>query len=176
MKQESRRFSYERFKGRKLMFRVAIGQDSHKFAEPDENKNLILGGIRIDGFPGLEGNSDADVVLHALTNAVSGISCVNLLGKRADQLCLVQGITDSSVYLKEALKTLGHTRIVHVSISIEALKPKLSPYIESMRQSIANLLNIDIKSVGITATTGEGLTEFGKGNGIFCTVILTTRE
>jgi len=158
------------------LFRVAIGQDSHGFTEPNENKKLVLGGVVIDGYPGLKGNSDADVVLHALTNAISGISCVNILGKRTDDLCLNQGITDSAVYLKEALATLENKKIIHVSISIEALIPKLSPYIESMRESISGMLGIDINSVGITATSGEGLTEFGKGNGIFCTAIITVKD
>lgn len=158
------------------MFRVAIGQDSHRFTEPEEGKTLILGGIVIEGYPGLKGNSDADVVLHAITNAVSGISCVNILGKRADELCLEKGIANSSVYLKEALATMEEKKIVHISVSIEALKPKLSPYIDKMRSNIAGLLNIDEKSVGITATTGEGLTEFGKGNGIFCTAVITVQE
>lgn len=158
------------------MFRVAIGQDSHRFTEPDDNKKLILGGIVIEGYPGLKGNSDADVVLHAITNAISGISCINILGKRADDLCLNQGITDSAVYLKEAAATLGKKKIIHISISIEALIPKLSPYIDPMRQSISDMLDIDINSVGITATSGEGLTEFGKGNGIYCTAILTVSE
>jgi len=158
------------------LFRVAIGQDSHRFTEPDDNKKLILGGIVIEGYPGLKGNSDADVVLHAITNAISGISCINILGKRADDLCLNQGITDSAVYLKEAAATLGKKKIIHISISIEALIPKLSPYIDPMRQSISDMLDIDINSVGITATSGEGLTEFGKGNGIFCTAILTVSE
>ncbi|HHW22252.1 MAG TPA: 2-C-methyl-D-erythritol 2,4-cyclodiphosphate synthase [Clostridiaceae bacterium] len=158
------------------MFRVAIGQDSHKFTGPDENKKLILGGIEIEGCPGLAGNSDADVVLHAITNAVSGISCVNILGGRADELCLKQGIKDSRVYLKEALETMKGKKIVHVSVSIEAKRPKLAPYIEPMRQSIAALLGIESGSVGITATSGEGLTEFGKGNGIFCTAVLTVQD
>jgi len=158
------------------LFRVAIGQDSHRFTEPNENKKLVLGGVVIDGYPGLKGNSDADVVLHAITNAISGISCVNILGKRTDDLCLNQGITDSAVYLKEALATLGNKRVIHVSISIEALIPKLSPYIESMRRSISGMLGIDANSVGITATPGEGLTEFGKGNGIYCTAIITVKD
>ncbi|MGI6124030.1 MAG: 2-C-methyl-D-erythritol 2,4-cyclodiphosphate synthase, partial [Acetivibrionales bacterium] len=117
------------------MFRVAIGQDSHRFTDPEDNKNLVLGGVVIDNFPGLKGNSDADVVLHAITNAISGISCINILGRRADELCLEKGITDSKVYLNEALATLGNKKIIHVSISIEALIPKLAPYIELMRQS-----------------------------------------
>jgi len=155
------------------MIKVAIGQDSHRFEPEGSDKKLILGGITIDGCPGLEGNSDADVVLHALTNAVSGITCVNILGGVSDRMCR-EGITDSRAYLEAAL---GHmkkdTRILHVSISIEALRPKLAPHIDRMRTSLSRLLNVDPGSIGITATTGEGLTEFGKGNGIYCTVILT---
>ena len=155
------------------MIKVAIGQDSHRFEPEGSKKKLILGGITIDGCPGLEGNSDADVVLHALTNAVSGITCVNILGEEADRMCR-RGITDSSAYLKAAL---GHmkegSRIIHVSISIEALRPRLSPHLERIRTNLAELLGIVPCCIGITATTGEGLTEFGKGIGIFCTVILT---
>lgn len=155
------------------MIKVSIGQDSHRFAHESTGKKLVLGGVTIDGYPGLEGNSDADVVLHALTNAVSGITGVNILGDVADRMCS-QGITDSRAYLEAAL---GHmkknSRILHVSISIEALRPKLVPHIERMRMSIAEIMGIDRGSIGITATTGEGLTEFGKGNGIYCTAILT---
>lgn len=157
------------------MLKVAIGQDSHRFVGEGDNKKLVLGAVAIEGCPGLEGNSDADVILHALTNAVSGITCVNILGKVSDDLCLKQGITDSRVYLEKALSFLNG-KIIHVSISIEAQRPKLSTYIDTMRESIAGLLGISAQSVGITATTGEGLTEFGKGNGIFCTVILTAQE
>jgi 2-C-methyl-D-erythritol 2,4-cyclodiphosphate synthase len=114
--------------------------------------------------------------LHAITNAVSGISCVNILGERADELCLNQGIKDSRVYLKEALETMKGKKIIHVSVSIEAKRPKLAPYLERMRQSIAASLGIDVNSVGITATSGEGLTEFGRGRGIFCTAILTVQD
>lgn len=144
--------------------------------ENGSEKKLVLGGVVIQGCPGLLGNSDADVVLHALTNAVSGLSCVNILGKIADDLCLKEGITDSRVYLKKALDTLKDYKIIHASLSIEALRPKLAPHIDSMRESIAALLGLGVHSVGITATTGEGLTEFGQGKGIFCTAILTAQE
>lgn len=154
------------------MIKVAIGQDSHAF-EPDTSiKKLVLGGVELD-YTGLAGNSDADVILHALTNAVSGITCVNILGKVSDEMCLERGITDSRFYLLEAMKFLGKVRILHASISVEALKPKLSPHMDKIRESVADLLQIPVQSVGITATTGEGLTEFGKGNGIYCTAILT---
>lgn len=155
------------------MIRVAIGQDSHRFEPDGSDKKLILGGVVIEGCPGLSGNSDADVVLHALTNAVSGITCVNILGEEADRMCR-QGVTDSRAYLKAAMGRMEKgSRILHVSISIEALRPRLSPHIERIRTSLAELLWIDRGSIGITATTGEGLSEFGKGTGIFCTVILT---
>jgi len=157
------------------LIKVGIGQDSHRFVEGECSKKLVLGGVVIENCPGLEGNSDADVVLHAITNAISGISCVNILGSVADEMCLRQGITDSSAYLKAALDTLKGYKIIHVSISIEALKPKLATHIEKIRESISGLLEIDKNNVGITATTGEGLTEFGLGKGIFCTAIVTAQ-
>ena len=144
--------------------KVAIGQDSHRIDYENKGKKLMLGGIEFDEEYSLNGNSDADVVLHSITNAVSGITCKNILGKVSDDMCK-SGITDSEEYLKEALKYLDD-RIVHLSISIECLVPKISPRIEEMRKNIARILNISENQIGITATTGEGLTEFGKGNGI----------
>ena len=73
--------------------KVAIGQDSHKLKYGNEKK-LILGGIEFEEDCYLEGNSDADVVLHAITNAISGITCKNIIGKVADEMCK-NGITDS---------------------------------------------------------------------------------
>jgi 2-C-methyl-D-erythritol 2,4-cyclodiphosphate synthase len=155
------------------MFKVGLGQDSHRF-EPDEtSKPLILGGVFISGCPGLEGNSDADVVLHALTNAISGISGVNILGKVSDELCLNKGITNSVAYLEKALETLGAFRICHVSASIECKRPKLASHITTMREEIARRLQLSINDVGITATSGEGLTAFGRGEGIQVLAIVT---
>lgn len=151
--------------------KVAIGQDSHRFDFESKTRKLILGGIIFEDSTPLAGNSDADVVLHSITNAVSGITCKNILGKVADDMCK-SGITDSEEYLKEALKYLNE-KIVHLSISIECKTPKISPKIEEMRNNIARILNITPSQVGITATTGEGLTEFGKGNGINCFSIIT---
>jgi 2-C-methyl-D-erythritol 2,4-cyclodiphosphate synthase len=155
------------------MYLSAIGQDSHRFVEEGNTKPLIMGGIEIQGALGLAGNSDADVVLHAVTNAISGISGVNILGKVSDDLCLKQGITDSKVYLQKAIETLNGYKILHVSVTIEARKPHLTAHIPSMRDSIGVLLGIESKHVGITATTGEGLTDFGKGLGIQAFVILS---
>jgi 2-C-methyl-D-erythritol 2,4-cyclodiphosphate synthase len=155
------------------MYISAIGQDSHRFEPEGSSKPLVLGGAIINGHRGLMGNSDADVILHAITNAISGISGVNILGKISDDLCLKLGITDSRVYLAEALKTLGVWKLLHVSISVEARKPHLAEHIARIRQSIASLLSLSIESVGLTATSGEGLTEFGKGEGIQALVIIS---
>ena len=83
--------------------RVGLGYDIHQLVE---GRKLILGGIIFENSTPLSGNSDADVVLHSITNAVSGITCKNILGKVADDMCK-SGITDSEEYLKEALKYLG---------------------------------------------------------------------
>lgn len=146
--------------------KVGIGQDSHRFDFEDKEKKLILGGIVFEGCAPLQGNSDADVVLHSITNAISGVTCVNILGDVSDELCLNRGIKDSSIYLREALKHLGESKIVHISLSIECQKPKISPMIPDMRRSLSILLNIPENCIGITATTGEGLTAFGQGLGI----------
>ena len=150
---------------------TTIGQDSHRIETP-KTKPRVLGGVEFESDYSLSANSDGDVILHALTNAISGATTYNVLGKVADNMCK-EGITDSKEYLKEALKAMNRIKIEHVSISIEALKPKFTPKISEMRSKIATLLSVEEQNIGITATTGEGLTECGKGNGIFVTVILS---
>ena len=120
--------------------KVAIGQDSHRFDFENKNKELKLGGIVFENATPLLGNSDADVVLHSITNAISGITCKNILGKVADDMCK-SGITDSEEYLKEALKYLNE-KIIHLSNSIECKTPKISPKIEEMRKNISRILSI----------------------------------
>jgi len=161
-----------------MSIRVGFGQDSHRFDRENPKKKLVLGGIVFDGFPGLKGNSDADVVMHAITNAVSGVTGVNILGERSDYLCREKGITDSRVYLKDALRFLRNMRLVHVSISIEAKMPKISPRIDEMKAELADILRLSPNDIGITATSGEGLTPFGKGEGIqvFAVVTVTSED
>lgn len=150
-----------------------IGQDSHRFGEPCGETLIKLGGIDIPFDKPFVANSDGDVVLHAITNAVSGYTGVNILGGEADKICLEQGIKDSKVYLNKAIEYLKEGRIIHCSVTIECLRPKLMPHIPKMKESIGELLGIPATSVGITATTGEGLTGFGRGEGIQVFCILT---
>ena len=155
--------------------KVGIGQDSHRFKETSEDKKLVLGGVEFEDQLSMDANSDGDVVLHAITNAISGVTCQNILGKISDEMCLKQGILDSEAYVKEALKYLNG-RIVHLSISIECKVPKISPKIEEMRKKIARILQIGENSIGITATSGEGLTECGKGKGISVFACITVED
>ena len=154
--------------------KTGIGQDSHAF-EGVPGKPLILAGIKLDHPIGLKGNSDADVVLHSIINAISSITGINILGSIADQLCQ-EGVTDSSNYLNLALDDLRDWKISHVAIAIECLKPRISPQIDLMKKSIAKLCHINKTDVGITATTGEGLTAFGKGEGIQAITIVTVNK
>ena len=155
----------------------SIGQDSHRFCDSycaeSEHKPLVLGGVVFAGMPPLIGDSDADVVLHALCNAVSGITGVNVLGSIADRMCHVEGIADSSEYVREAMKSLGGRKIAHVSFSIECARPAISPKAAEMKGLIAKLLGINAGGVCITATSGEGLTDFGRELGIQALFVLT---
>lgn len=156
-----------------MRIKTGLGQDSHRFDFENKTKKLVLGGIVFDGEPPLLGNSDADVVLHALCNAISGVTGVNILGAVSDALCLKHGITDSTVYVQEALNYLKDWRITHVSFSIECKIPKITPKIHDMKTRISELLGLEKQDIGITATTGEGLTAFGRGEGIQAFCILT---
>lgn len=153
--------------------KVGIGQDSHRIRETRE-KPFVLGGVAFDEPFCLDGNSDSDVILHAITNAVSGVTGTPVLGPVADKLCKA-GDTDSATYLKVALDDLGAIgyRVGHVSVTLECARPKILPKLEAIRARVAELLGVTVADVGITATTGEGLTDFGKGLGIQAFAVLT---
>ena len=158
---------------------MTIGQDSHRFLDEEfdpATNYLMMGGHQIPFKRQFSANSDGDVVLHAITNAISGYTGVNILGGIADELCLNQGVKDSSVFLAHALEDMGDAKITHLSLTIECLRPKLKDHIPSMKVRIGELLNLDPSRVGITATTGEGLTGFGKGEGIQVFACMTIRK
>lgn len=159
-----------------MSIKVGIGQDSHRVNE-NGDKPFVLGGVTFDEAFSLEGNSDSDVILHAITNAVSGVTGRPILGPVADRLCKA-GDTDSKTYLKIALDDLAAIgyKPAHVSLTIECARPKILPKLEALRESVAALLGFTIADVGITATTGEGLTDFGKGLGVQAFAVLTAEK
>ncbi|MBE8190160.1 MAG: 2-C-methyl-D-erythritol 2,4-cyclodiphosphate synthase [Candidatus Thioglobus sp.] len=160
-----------------MKIKTGLGQDSHAFEtnKKSGSKPLILAGIVFENSPSLRANSDGDAVLHSLTNAISSITGNNILGGTADKLCQ-KGITDSGKYLALALQDLAGWRIENVAISIECLSPKIAPMLAEMKKKIAILLNIKNTDVGITATSGEGLTAFGRGEGIQVLSIITVSK
>ncbi len=151
---------------------VGIGEDTHRFTE---GKKLVLGGIDIEGCAGLEANSDGDAVIHALCNAIASALGKGSISTYADRLCLEKGIMDSREYIKQPLGWARESSYVvgNVSISIEAKKPKIEPVRSRMQESLGNILGIEPDKVGITATSGEGLTSFGRGEGIRVSAIVT---
>jgi 2-C-methyl-D-erythritol 2,4-cyclodiphosphate synthase len=152
--------------------KTGLGLDSHRFIEGETDKQFVLGGVVFDDAPALSGNSDADVILHALTDAISGITGVTVIGAVADKMCH-QGITDSKAYLKVALDSLGSWRLTHVSIVLECLRPKIDPKVPALRASVAALLGLEFVDVCLSATTGEQLNDVGRGLGIHASVIVT---
>lgn len=148
-------------------FLTGLGQDSHRFVDEGEEKPLLLGGALIPGHIGLKGNSDADVILHAIFNAISQALGERSLGHYSDPLC-ERGITDSKEYVKVILKIMDNHgfKISNIGIMLECKTPKIEQYSQLIKESLSKILKLDLHLIGLTATSGEGLTDFGKGLGI----------
>lgn len=145
--------------------RVGMGYDVHKLVE---NRKLIIGGVEIPYEKGLLGHSDADVLLHAIMDALLGAAALGDIGKHfPDNDDAYKGI--SSI---ELLKRVGalldekHYVIENIDATIIAQRPKMRPHIEQMEANIAEALGIDVDQVNIKATTEEGLGFTGSGEGI----------
>ena len=154
--------------------RIGIGMDSHKFSKG--KKPLMLGGIKISDKDGFEANSDGDVVLHALFNALSTAIGMKSLGFYADKM-LKEGITDSKQYLKFITGKTNekNLKIQNVAIMLEGKRPKIDGRIDRIKNSLSKLLGIKSDYIGIAATSGEGLTEFGEGKGMQCIVVISLK-
>lgn len=169
-----------------MEFRVGLGQDSHRIKLKVKNlklkveKPLVLGGVLVDEeIEVVKVNSDGDAILHALCNALSTAIGGRSLGFYEPYL-IERGITDSKEYVRFFRKKVERKglAVYNVSIAVEAKVPKLENFAPKMKKIIARLLNISQDRVGISFTTGEGLTAFGKGEGIqaLAAVSLTKNE
>jgi len=152
---------------------MGIGQDSHPFLPEREGCVCVVAGLRFEDAPSLDADSDGDVVFHAICNAITSLTHVPILGKIAAELCHEKGITDSRFYLEKALKSLGNKRVEHVALSIEGRRPKFQRRVEEMRQSVASAMHLSVDQVGITFTSGDELTPFGRGEGLMCFCVIT---
>lgn len=145
--------------------RVGMGYDVHRLIE---NRELIIGGEKIEYEKGLLGHSDADVLLHAIMDALLGAAALGDIGKHfPDTDPKYKGA--SSIRLLEQVGNLIDQNlyvIVNIDATIIAQKPKMAPYIEAMRKNVANTLHLELSQINIKATTEEGLGFTGKGEGI----------
>lgn len=145
--------------------RIGMGYDVHKLVE---NRDLILGGVKIPYELGLLGHSDADVLVHAIMDSLLGASALGDIGKHfPDTDIKYKGI--SSIELLKHVGTLlseHNYTIGNIDATIIAQRPKMAPHIANMRENIAKALNISIDQLNVKATTEEGLGFTGEGLGI----------
>lgn len=145
--------------------RVGMGYDVHRLVE---GRELIIGGVTIPYAKGLLGHSDADVLLHAISDALLGAAGLGDIGKHfPDRDPAYKGI--SSLVLLEKVGALLEEKgflIENIDATIIAQEPKMRPYIDSMQENIAKALGVDVSQVNVKATTEEGLGFTGAGEGI----------
>ncbi|MBR1817014.1 MAG: 2-C-methyl-D-erythritol 2,4-cyclodiphosphate synthase [Lachnospiraceae bacterium] len=145
--------------------RIGTGYDVHRLTE---GRKLIIGGVDIPYEKGLLGHSDADVLLHAIMDAILGAAALGDIGLHFPDTDEKYKGADSIVLLKEVAKLIDEKNMLvgNIDATIVAQAPKLRPYIEDMRKNIAMALNIDITQVNVKATTEEKLGFTGEGLGI----------
>ena len=154
-----------------MSMRIGQGFDVHAFAE---NRKLILGGVDIPYHLGLAGHSDADVLIHAICDALLGAACLGDIGHHfPDTDPALEGV-DSTILLakvNQSIQDLGYS-IGNIDATVIAQAPKLATYIEAMRVRLADVLNVDVTAINLKATTTEKLGFTGRGEGIAAQAIV----
>ena len=156
---------FNRFIKLDMKIRVGMGFDVHKLVE---NKDLWLGGIKIEHTLGLLGHSDADVLIHAICDALLGAANLRDIGYHfPDTKAEFKGI-DSKILLKKTVEILAEKgwRIGNVDATICAERPKINPHVEAMKNCLAPLMNISTEDISIKATTTEKLGFTGREEGM----------
>jgi 2-C-methyl-D-erythritol 2,4-cyclodiphosphate synthase len=150
--------------------RVGIGHDTHRL---EAGRPLILGGVRVEHPRGLAGHSDADVVLHALTDALLGAAGLGDIGDAYPDTDPRHKDADSAVFLRETLARLNRAgyAVVNVDVIVFAQEPKLGPVKSAIRANLARLLGIGEGEVNVKAKTGEKVGHLGRAEAIACQVV-----
>ena len=158
-----------------MSIRVGQGFDVRAFAE---NRKLILGGVNIPYHLGLAGHSDADVLIHAICDALLGAACLGDIGHHfPDTDPALEGV-DSTILLAkvlESIEELGFS-IGNIDATVIAQKPKLAKFIEPMRVRLAEVLKIDVTAINLKATTTEKLGFTGRGEGIAAQAVVLLEQ
>ena len=155
--------------------RVGIGYDVHKLTE---NRKLILGGVEIKYEKGLDGHSDADVLIHAVMDALLGAEALGDIGNHfpdSDKEYKGAESIDLLNHVGELLKNHGYA-VINIDSVIAAQEPKLAPFIELMRSNISSALNIDTDRVSVKATTTERLGFEGRCEGISAQAVCSIKK
>lgn len=147
--------------------KIGFGYDIHPLVE---GRPLIIGGVTIPFEKGLQGHSDADVMAHAVADAVLGAAGLGDIGEHFPDTDEAFENFDSMVFLKEIERKVYFEKLTieNIDISLVLQKPKISPFKEEMRRNIAKNLFLKPEQVNVKATTGEGLGFVGKGEGAIC--------
>ena len=150
--------------------RVGIGHDTHRLAE---GRPLILGGVRVEHARGLVGHSDADVILHALTDALLGAAGLGDIGDAYPDSDPAYADADSRRFLTETLVRLRGAgwRVINVDVIVFAQEPKLGPLKAAIRANLADLLGVEIGAVNVKAKTGERVGHIGRAEAIGCQAV-----
>ena len=153
------------------MFRVGSGHDTHRLVE---GRPLVLGGVRVEHTKGLHGHSDADAVLHAVTDALLGAAGLGDIGDAYPDTDPRWKGADSRVFLAGALEQLTRLgwRPVNVDVTVFAQEPKLGPVKAAIRASLAGLLGLPADAVNVKAKTGEKVGHVGRGEAIGCHAVV----
>ena len=157
------------------MYRSGIGYDTHRFAE---GRKLVLGGVEIPHVRGLEGHSDADVLTHAIADALLGAIGERDIGHHFPNTEeAIQGISSLAI-LRRVGEILAEKkcRIANVDATLIAEAPKIGPHLEAMRGKISAVLGIDVLRVGIKATTNEGMGALGRGEGMAALAVASVEQ
>jgi 2-C-methyl-D-erythritol 2,4-cyclodiphosphate synthase len=145
--------------------RIGFGYDVHRLVE---GRPLILGGVRIEHPVGLDGHSDADVLLHAISDALFGAAALGDIGSHFPDTDPTFKGADSMELLRETVRRVSAAgfRLVNIDATVSAQSPKLRPYIDAMRERIAGATGLDVGAVSVKATTTERLGFVGTGEGM----------
>src|SRR5262245_62005069 len=151
--------------------RVGLGHDTHRL---EEGRPLLLGGVPVEHPRGLAGHSDADVVLHAVTDALLGAAGLGDIGDAYPDTDPAWKDADSRLFLREALARLNRSgwKVVNLDVIVFAQEPKLGPLKAAIRASLAALLGVAADAVNVRAKTGEKVGHIGRAEAIACQAVV----
>ena len=156
-----------------MKIRVGYGYDVHRLAE---NRDFWMGGVKIDHSLGLLGHSDADVLIHAICDAVLGAANMRDIGFHFPDTDPKYKVADSKVLLQRTIELIASKgfRVGNIDCTVCAERPKLNPHVEAMRQCLASLIQVDEDAISIKATTSERMGFVGREEGIaaYCVALI----